>query len=57
LTVRGVASNQEVYDGQEYRDLREVAARVKDVIQTILQLKPTFLGPEIPISGNGEVTQ
>jgi len=57
LTVRGVASNQEEYAGQDYRDLREIAARIKDVIQSILQPKPTFLGPEIPIDGNGEVTQ
>ncbi len=57
LTVRGVASNQEEYAGQDYRDLREVAARIKDVFQSILQPKPTFLGPEIPIDGNGEVTQ
>jgi SanA protein len=57
LTVRGVASNQEEYVGQDYRDLREVAARIKDVFQSILQPKPTYLGPEIPISGNGEVTQ
>jgi SanA protein len=57
LTVRGVASDQEVYAGQDYRDTREIAARIKDVIQSILQPKPTYLGPEIPIEGNGEVTQ
>lgn len=57
LTVRGVASNQEVYAGQDYRDKREIAARIKDVVQSILQPKPTYLGPEIPIDGNGEVTQ
>lgn len=57
LTVRGVASNQEEYAGQDYRDTREIAARIKDVFQSILQLKPTYLGPEIPIDGNGEVTQ
>jgi len=57
LTVRGVASDQEVYAGQAYRDRREIAARIKDVVQSILQPKPTYLGPEIPIDGNGEVTQ
>jgi SanA protein len=57
LTVRGVASDQETYAGQDYRDLREIAARIKDVFQSILQPKPTYLGPEIPIDGNGEVTQ
>jgi len=57
LTVRGVASDQEVYSGQDYRDKREIAARIKDVVQSILQPKPTYLGPEIPIDGNGQVTQ
>jgi SanA protein len=57
LEVRGVASDQEVYAGQDYRDLREIAARIKDVAQSILQPKPTYLGPEIPIDGSGEVTQ
>ena len=57
LSVQGVASDQKSYAGQEYRDLREVAARIKDVFQSILQPKPTYLGPEIPIDGNGEVTQ
>jgi SanA protein len=57
LTIRGVASDQEEYSGQDYRDMREIAARIKDVIQSILQPKPTYLGPEIPIDGNGEVTQ
>jgi SanA protein len=57
LTVRGVASDQEVYAGQDYRNLREIAARIKDVAKSIIQPKPTYLGPEIPIDGNGEVTQ
>jgi vancomycin permeability regulator SanA len=57
LKVKGVASDQKSYAGQDYRDLREVAARIKDVFQSILQTKPTYLGPEIPIDGNGEVTQ
>lgn len=57
LTVRGVASDQESYAGQDYRDLREIAARIKDVFQSIIQTKPTYLGPEIPIDGDGKVTQ
>ena len=57
LSVQGVASDQKSYAGQDYRDLREIAARIKDVFQSILQPKPTYLGPEIPIDGNGEVTQ
>jgi vancomycin permeability regulator SanA len=57
LDVVGVASDQETYSGQDYRDLREIAARIKDVFQSILQTKPTYLGPEIPIDGDGRETQ
>lgn len=57
MTVRGVASDQKSYSGQDYRNMREIVARIKDVFQTIIQPKPTYLGPEIPISGNGKVTQ
>ena len=57
LTVRGVAADQKTYVGQDYRDLREIAARIKDVFQSIIQPKPTYLGPEIPITGDGRVTQ
>jgi SanA protein len=57
MTVRGVASDQKSYGGQDYRDLREIVARIKDVFQTIIQPKPTYLGPEIPISGDGKATQ
>lgn len=51
LEVHGVASDQMDYSGQSYRNLREVAARIKDVAQSIIQPKPTFLGPEIPLTG------
>jgi len=57
LEVRGVASDQKTYSGQEYRNWREIAARIKDVFQSILQPKPTYLGPEIPIDGDGRQTQ
>ena len=56
LEARGVASDTRSYYGQLYRDLREVLARDKDVIQCILKPKPTFLGPAIPVSGSGDAT-
>ena len=44
------------YAGQFRRDVREVAARVKDVLTCILKPDPTYLGEAIPVSGNGDVT-
>ncbi len=56
LDAYGVASDQRQYAGQEYRELREIAARVKDFFQAIVKPHPTFLGETIPVSGDGDVT-
>ena len=53
MQVIGVASDQARYRGQTLRDLREIAARDKDFVKTILRPKPTHLGDVIPISGSG----
>lgn len=53
LQVIGVASDQARYRGQTLRDLREIAARDKDFLKTILRPTPTYLGEVIPISGSG----
>ncbi len=52
----GIAANKVEYGGQSYRDLREIAARDKDFVVTILKTKPTYLGDPIPIMGNGDLT-
>ena len=56
LDAVGAAADQRRYGGQTGRDLREIAARDKDFFQCIRQPQPTFLGEEIPISGDGRVT-
>lgn len=53
----GVASNQEVFSGQELREIREVLARLKDFVKWQIKPEATFLGEAIPISGSGIVTQ
>lgn len=49
LEAVGVPADLNVYRGQSYRDLREILARNKDFIYTILMPKPTYLGEQIPI--------
>lgn len=44
------------HSGQLYRDIREIAARDKDFIKCIFKPKPKYLGEEIPITGDGDVT-
>jgi len=56
LEAYGVASDPRKYNGQFYRDLREMAARVKDFGTALLKPQPTYLGEVIPISGSGEAT-
>lgn len=52
----GVASDQKSYGGQSYRDLREIAARIKDFFMVLTKPEPTYLGEAIPIGGDGRST-
>lgn len=52
----GVASNPRRYTGQAIRDLREILARDKDFIKCITKPEPTYLGENIPVNGDGDVT-
>ena len=56
LDAYGVACDYRSYYGQLRRDLREVLARVKDFGMVILKPAPTYLGEQIPISGDGSAT-
>lgn len=53
LEVMGVASDQETYFGQGFRESREILARIKDFFKSILRSKPTYGGEVIHISGSG----
>lgn len=52
----GVMAEPKKYGGQFYRDIREVLARNKDFIKCIWKPTSTYLGQEIPVNGNGDVT-
>jgi len=56
IEAYGVASDQQVYKGQQSRELREIIARNKDFITAIFKPKPTYGGEAISINGNGNVT-
>ena len=56
LEAYGVASNPRNYGGQLYRDIREILARNKDFIYSIIKPEPTYLGEAIPVQGNGNLT-
>ena len=52
----GVPCDKTSYVGQTYRELREMAARVKDYFYCGFKIKPKYLGETIPVSGNGDDT-
>ena len=56
LEARGVSAAGGSYGGQGFRELREIAARVKDAFQCVFKPEPTFLGEPIPVSGDGNAT-
>ncbi len=56
LEAYGVTSDYNVYVGQAVRDAREVLARAKDFVTTVLKPEPTYLGEEISLVGSGDVT-
>lgn len=56
LDTVGVAADTQRYRGQFYRDMREIAARCKDVLQCVFMPEPALLGEVIPVFGNGDAT-
>lgn len=56
LEAYGVTSDLRDYGGQIFRDIREILARNKDLVYTILQPEPTYLGEAIPVNGDGNLT-
>lgn len=56
LEAYGVTSDLRDYGGQIFRDIREILARNKDLIYTIVQPEPTYLGEAIPVWGDGDAT-
>lgn len=56
LDAYGIASNQREYQNQEKRELREVFARTKDFIKAQIKPTATYLGDNISLTGNGDLT-
>lgn len=56
LKAQGVVADQHVYGSEGYYELREAAARLKAFGEVLVRRKPTFLGPVIPIDGDGRQT-
>ena len=56
LEAYGIASNPRPYRNQFIREIREYLARTKDFFKTLFKMKSTYLGENISIKGNGDIT-
>jgi len=56
LEAYGVASDYHTYVGQLNREVREILARNKDFVTSIVKPYPTYLGKVIPVNGDGNLT-
>ncbi len=56
IEAYGVSSDLHRYKYMDYNESREFLAIIKDFIMTIFKPRPTYLGEEIPVSGNGNLT-
>lgn len=56
IEAYGVSADVRDYAGQEMRELREKAARVKDFIKSAIKPSSRIGGEAIPVNGNGDVT-
>ena len=56
LNAKGVSATKKIYKGQAMREIREIAARDKDVVKSLFKMKPKYLGEVIPVSSDGNIT-
>ena len=56
LNAYGISATKREYINQTKRDIREIAARIKDFFKCLIKPDPTYLGEVIPIKGNGDRT-
>ncbi|MFZ5816574.1 MAG: SanA/YdcF family protein [Bacillota bacterium] len=56
LEAQGVAADRHWYARAGYYEFREALARLKAFTEVVLRRKPVFLGPVIPIHGDGRLT-
>ena len=52
----GVEATPIKYSGDFMREIREILARDKDFVKSILKPKSTYMGDTIEVSGNGDIT-
>lgn len=53
LDISGIAADRRIYDKWHYYQVREALARCKAIFDVLRKARPRYLGPPIPITGDG----
>lgn len=56
LEAYGYKADMKKHKNQLKREIREILARDKDVVKSLIKPKSSYLGNPIPVSGNGDIT-
>lgn len=57
LYCYGINSDPREYSGQINRDIREILARTKDFVKSLIKPQSKYLGEQISITANGNITK
>lgn len=56
IEAYGIDATKKIYYGQPYRDFREILARNKDFIKTMIKPKSKYLGITVDMNASGDLT-
>lgn len=56
LEAYGYKADIAKHNGALKREIREILARNKDIVKSIIKPKSTYVGEPIPVSGDGDIT-
>lgn len=56
IEAYGVGADQREYQGATKREMREILARNKDFMKSLIKPKPTYLGEPISLEESGDIT-
>lgn len=56
IKAYGVAAKDVAYNGQTYREIREIAARVKDILYCMFEIEAEVGGEPVSLEESGDIT-
>ena len=56
IEAYGVSAKEVTYNGQTYREFREIVARVKDIFYCLFEFEATVGGEPVSLEESGDMT-